>query len=73
MQHLDISLFENSVPEWFVDWIKAWDVRNDITNKKVQKLLSWNQLEEALQIHYETLFKWIDFSWYTHKWNDRIH
>lgn len=73
MVHLDICSFENSVPEGFADWVKIWDMKNDEVHQKVQALLSENQLEEALEIHYNTLMRWFDFDWYTHRWNNRIH
>lgn len=73
MKNLDICSFENSVPEWFADWVKLGITKYDSVSRQVSLLLSDNNLEEALAIYDDILNKTAkDFIW-THKGNNRIH
>lgn len=73
MNTLDIDAFENSVPEWFVDWVKIWFEKQLPVNKRVEQLLWENNLEAALEIFDTTLHRDTVIQSPTHSWNNRIH
>ncbi len=72
MKHLHLCPYENQVPEWFASWVKIWAFKTDTISRKVQKLLSNNELEEALWI-YNNFLHWKTILTGNHPGNHEIH